>query len=425
MRKLLLSIAFLPTLLLGQNVSSTLTFASITSTEEGRPLSNLSETRFLTGRPGLTSVQFSEILQSNTKSQLPVFLGTTSVLADSNIAQMLYRNGISYSSSSFSSATTPIQGAYTIQPIIPIQSVAWKTVLSTEGPYTEQLDADIVNIIRSDYSPSAAFTTTVDNGAPNFSLITRSNDFPNNSMGSFSINQGSNRVFSISVDSISAKIGWNSYAGTTLSLNGSRILTDGEIHAGSFISTSAGFLASDGNPQTLVPAGTLASLYNSHTPLTTLMISNQYSGSGSAAGVSLNANGNTGSLFSYANNDLSVNNSGTLWFESNNNRGLIINAIGANSESAVSIRFYLNTQETARFTNMGDFLMGTTVSDPSSVFTINSSTKGVRFPRMTQNDMKAIKDPGEGLVVYNMTIHKYCFFNSYKWEVISSYLLDQ
>jgi len=427
MRKLLLTAVFLPSFLLGQNVgTTTLSFASLTTPQGTGTVLSQPTTYSPIGQPGLTAQQLSEIWQSVTKSQITAPPGAILVMSDSNIGRMLSGNVIPFGSTSLSAQPVEtVQGIYAVQPITSIQNKDWGTVLSSNGPYITQLDADNVNIYRSDYSASATLTTTGLNGAVSFNLLTRSNDNPNNMVGSYRIYQGPDKVFSIAVDSLGAKIGWNTYAGNTLSLDASHIVTGGEIHAGSFISTSTGFFASDGDPHPLVPVGTLASFCSSHAAQTTIMIDNQFSGIGSAAGIKFNANGSAGSLFSYANGDASINNSGTLQLESNNSHGLIFNAIGASSESSVSIRFYINTQERGRFTNMGDFLVGTNTSEPSSILTVESKSKGVLFPRMTTQEMRAIPHPAEGLVIYNLSVHELCIFDGTQWKIEPSRPLDE
>lgn len=52
-------------------------------------------------------------------------------------------------------------------------------------------------------------------------------------------------------------------------------------------------------------------------------------------------------------------------------------------------------------------------SEPDSLamLDVKSTTLGMTFPRMTSNEMNAIQDPADGLVVYNIEDHRFYFYN--------------
>jgi hypothetical protein len=54
----------------------------------------------------------------------------------------------------------------------------------------------------------------------------------------------------------------------------------------------------------------------------------------------------------------------------------------------------------------------------SAQIDIVSTTRGVLFPRMTTTQKNAISNPAEGLIVYDLTLHKLCIFNGTSWEEI-------
>jgi hypothetical protein len=73
------------------------------------------------------------------------------------------------------------------------------------------------------------------------------------------------------------------------------------------------------------------------------------------------------------------------------------------------------------FTSLsGSVLVNTTTDVASSVLTVNSTTKGVLFPRMTTTQKTNISSPAEGLVVYDTTLGKLCVRTASAWETITS-----
>ncbi|QZT38293.1 DUF1566 domain-containing protein [Halosquirtibacter xylanolyticus] len=61
---------------------------------------------------------------------------------------------------------------------------------------------------------------------------------------------------------------------------------------------------------------------------------------------------------------------------------------------------------------------------PSAAMEVNSTTRGFLFPRMTSNEIKDIKNPAEGLVVYNLTQHIPVFFNGSRWMTYGGRPMD-
>jgi hypothetical protein len=68
----------------------------------------------------------------------------------------------------------------------------------------------------------------------------------------------------------------------------------------------------------------------------------------------------------------------------------------------------------------GNVGIGTTTPAASAVLDIVSTTKGFLPPRMTTTQKNAIATPAEGLVVYDLTLHKLCIYTGAAWEVITS-----
>lgn len=65
-------------------------------------------------------------------------------------------------------------------------------------------------------------------------------------------------------------------------------------------------------------------------------------------------------------------------------------------------------------------LIGTSTPNASAGLQINSTVAGFLPPRMTTTQKNAISSPAEGLVVYDLTLHKLCVFTGSAWETITS-----
>ena len=80
-----------------------------------------------------------------------------------------------------------------------------------------------------------------------------------------------------------------------------------------------------------------------------------------------------------------------------------------------------NGQGTQLFTVMGSGSLGIgTIPNASAAIDISSTTKALIFPRMTTTQKNAIASPVEGMVVYDLTLHKLCVRGASGWETITS-----
>lgn len=59
--------------------------------------------------------------------------------------------------------------------------------------------------------------------------------------------------------------------------------------------------------------------------------------------------------------------------------------------------------------------IGTSTPDPSAQLEVQSDSKGVLIPRLTSEQIVTIPSPKEGLMAYNLTTHKPCYFNGTEW----------
>lgn len=67
--------------------------------------------------------------------------------------------------------------------------------------------------------------------------------------------------------------------------------------------------------------------------------------------------------------------------------------------------------------------IGTTAPEPSSILDIQSSNKGVLFPRMTSSERDLIANPTKGLILFNTDLNKFEFNSGTSgtpiWEIIN------
>ncbi|MBD2753783.1 hypothetical protein [Spirosoma validum] len=69
----------------------------------------------------------------------------------------------------------------------------------------------------------------------------------------------------------------------------------------------------------------------------------------------------------------------------------------------------------------GEILVNSTTLVPSSVFSVNSTTKGaIMAPRMTTTQRDAIASPAEGIQVYNLTTHTLDYYNGTVWKSVTT-----
>jgi hypothetical protein len=87
--------------------------------------------------------------------------------------------------------------------------------------------------------------------------------------------------------------------------------------------------------------------------------------------------------------------------------------IGRNS--GTTMRLFSGTANLRVFNSAGVGINTTTLNS-SSVFQIDSTTKGFLPPRMTTTEKNAIASPAAGLVVYDTTTNKLCCYNGSTWN---------
>ena len=58
-------------------------------------------------------------------------------------------------------------------------------------------------------------------------------------------------------------------------------------------------------------------------------------------------------------------------------------------------------------------------ADQSAMLDVNSIKKGVLFPRVKSDEMQAIIEPADGLMVYNTELRKVYIYSSGQWQPVS------
>jgi hypothetical protein len=93
---------------------------------------------------------------------------------------------------------------------------------------------------------------------------------------------------------------------------------------------------------------------------------------------------------------------------------------GVSTSGSRVLRFIGNGSEVARISTTGNLLINTTTDVASSKLTIESTTQGVLFPRMTTTQKNTITSPATGLVVYDTTLNKLAVYTGATWETVTS-----
>lgn len=76
--------------------------------------------------------------------------------------------------------------------------------------------------------------------------------------------------------------------------------------------------------------------------------------------------------------------------------------------------------ERVRFKVDGSIGVGTASPAASAILDLTSTTRGLLPPRMTTTQRDAISSPTEGLIIYDLTLHKLCIYTGSSWEIITS-----
>jgi hypothetical protein len=148
-------------------------------------------------------------------------------------------------------------------------------------------------------------------------------------------------------------------------------------------------------------------------------------GTSTNAGFALDVNGTA-----RVSGSLTVSNGGFIFNINNAAASLVLRSGDANSAGAnigldsgnltFITRVLTNVERMRINSTSGNILINTTTDVASSKLTIESTTQGVLFPRMTTTQKNAIASPATGLVVYDNTLNKLSVFTGLVWETVTS-----
>jgi hypothetical protein len=71
-------------------------------------------------------------------------------------------------------------------------------------------------------------------------------------------------------------------------------------------------------------------------------------------------------------------------------------------------------------TSAGNIGIGTSTPSISAALEVNSISQGVRFPNLTTAQKTGIATPAAGLMVFDTTLLKMCFYDGGSWRIITS-----
>lgn len=77
--------------------------------------------------------------------------------------------------------------------------------------------------------------------------------------------------------------------------------------------------------------------------------------------------------------------------------------------------------ERARFDGTtGNLVVGGTTPTTNALVDLQSTTMAFCPPRMTTTQKNAISSPSEGMVIYDLTLHKLSVYTGAAWETVTS-----
>jgi hypothetical protein len=187
----------------------------------------------------------------------------------------------------------------------------------------------------------------------------------------------------------------------------------------SFVGLEAGAINTTGSNNSFfgMNAGLLNSTGGNSVVIGYDAMRNHTTGSGNVV-IGYNAGrGYSGSEVSYiANNTILIGQGARALGDNQTNQIVIGNgAIGLGSNTTI-----IGNSSTTLTALYGAVIAGGTATDASAQLQIDSTTKGVLFPRMTTTQKNAIGTPAAGLVIYDTSLGKLCVRTTSAWETITS-----
>lgn len=106
------------------------------------------------------------------------------------------------------------------------------------------------------------------------------------------------------------------------------------------------------------------------------------------------------------------------WLRFDGSQGGVITAEDATNGHIDFVFGSLSNASAGRMQVSGNFSWGTTTDVATALFQLSSTTKGFLPPRMTTTQKNAISSPAEGLIVYDVTLHKAYGYDGSAWQAL-------
>lgn len=91
-----------------------------------------------------------------------------------------------------------------------------------------------------------------------------------------------------------------------------------------------------------------------------------------------------------------------------------------NSAGGDGVQIYGFARSINAISGTGGISIGSGSPNASAKLDVQSTTLGLLGPRMTTTQKNAISSPAEGLMVYDLTLHKLCVYTGSAWETVTS-----
>jgi hypothetical protein len=206
-------------------------------------------------------------------------------------------------------------------------------------------------------------------------------------------NDGSYQSLGLTASNGNGILGWTDPEDKQLTISAAAIYTSGRVYSGTSIGSS--LLYSSDHPIQLsdLPSDTRG-YFTSASSMTTLRVVNTSDEPNASARVVFSQQSVSGYLGTSG---------GSVVMQSNG-----------------TISFIVGSNLVGGFTQTGGMFVGTNSLPSCAAFAVTSKDKGGMLPRMTTNERLSIKDPEEGLEVYDLDRHKKFLYTNVGWEELYS-----
>ena len=224
--------------------------------------------------------------------------------------------------------------------------------------------------------------------------------------------------FGLMLTGNSGAIGWEDGVNKQLVINASEITTNGTLHSSNFILSNRGLVVSDQLLVTSENPEFMQGYFFSKEKQSGLLISNVSDELNALAGLYIKQ-GKVTNFIGTTSSKTSTQSffGGSFLMESNSPNGIVFNAKSFNNgdNHTDAISFASNNFVFARLGWDGSFNIGPGAMNSSAAFSVRSNNKGVILPKMKSREIRNIINPEEGLIVYDLDLHKYCFYTPKGW----------